>query len=297
MKTRFFILVMTLFTIAEISAQENTDLFGISFMHNPGVGLADPFAPALEDLNMNVQELEAFVRIPVKLKNDKTVLVNELRYNLVRAPFDDLPNDRSFDANLHSLQYNLGVIQGLDEKWGIKVNLKPTLASNFNGGISSDDFFFQGSLVVFKKVDEFIKYGLGAAYTNGFGEPKTVPILAFNYKGDAVRLDVVAPTKLNFAYQPGKIAYGFDVELDGGQYHLSSQEGDGPIVTNQETVKFSRYNVGPTIGWNVNDNSRFEISAGISLKRTLKAIDTSGVETDYDMENGVFFKSAFIFGK
>ena len=121
--------------------------------------------------------------------------------------------------------------------------------------------------------------------------------MALNYNTDIIRLDVVAPSKLNFAYQPGKISYGFDIELEGGQYHLSSEEGDGPIVTNQETIKYSRYNIGPTIGWNVNNSSRFEVSAGISLKRTLKAIDETGTEVDYDLENGMFFRSAFIFGK
>lgn len=297
MKARLHLLILFVFTLVKINAQENVDLFGISFTHNPGVGLAEPLAPALDNLDLNVQELDAFVRVPIELKNGKTVLVNELRYHLVRAPFDDLPSDRNFDANLHSVQYNLGIIQNLGSKWGIKANLKPTLASNFNAGITSDDFFFQGSLVGFKKVDESLGYGLGLAYTNGFGEPKTLPILAFNYHSGSVRLDVLLPSKLNFAYQPAKITYGFDVELEGGQYHLSSQEGDGPIVTNQETVKFSRYNIGPTVGWNVNGNSRFEISAGISLKRTLKAIDNEGVEADYDLENGVFFKSAFIFGK
>lgn len=280
-----------------VSAQEKFDIAGISFIHNPKVGLLDPENSNLENLDLNVTELNAFVMIPTKLKNEKTILFNGLKWHFVRTPFEDFPNNISFEANLHSFQYTFGINQNFSEKWGLLVHLKPTLASNFKGGISSDDFFFQGHAIVHKTVTESIKYGVGISYMNGFGEPKTVPVLMFNHKTDKLRLQIIAPIKLNFKYERGKVIYGFDIELEGGQFHLSSEVGDGPIINNLAKVKFSRFNIGPTLGWNVNKSSRIEISGGIAVKRTLKTIDNNALETDYDLKNGIFLKTGFYFGK
>lgn len=291
------VLFATLFLINIIQAQERFDFFGLNIIHNPAVGLMDPNLPALQNLDMDVTELDAFIRIPSKLGSENTILINGLRWHYVKAPLDDLPNDRNFDANLHSIEYSIGMIHQFSDQWGVRVMLRPTLASNFRDGISSDDFFFQGSAVAFKTVNESWRYGIGISYMNGFGEPRTFPVLAMNYKTEDVSLGIIAPVRLNFAYEPGKISYGFDIALEGGQFHLSSKPGDGIIITTQDSIKFSRYNIGPTLGWDAGVTSRFEISAGISLKRTLKAINDSGTETDYDLANGIYLSLGYYMGR
>lgn len=297
MKTILKVFTILFFTASIVNAQEKVDLFGISFMHNTKVGLKDPTNAQLENLDLNVSELDAFVRYPIQLKNDKTVLVNTIKYHFVRAPFDDLPSNESFEANLHSIQYDFTIRHKLSDTWLGLVSLRPTLASNFKDGIGTDDFFFQG-MVGFKYLaSKSMSYGVGVSYINGFGEPKTVPVLLFDYKTNKLNLEVKAPILLNVHYSTKRITYGLEAKLEGGQYHLANDENSGPVVTNNETVKFSRYNVGPTLGWKFDDHSRFEVSAGISLKRTLKAIDNAGIESDYDLENGLFFKTAFYFGK
>lgn len=295
MKTVAKIVFILFITITTLSAQEKVDLIGISFIHNPQVGLKDPATTQLGELDLNVTELDAFVKYPIKLKNEKTVIVNSINWHFVKAPFDDLPADQSFEANLHSLQYELTVRQNLSEKWIGILSARPTIASNFNNGINSDDFFFQGMVGIKYKQNQFMTYGAGVSYINGFGEPKTVPLLLFDYKTEHIKVGVVAPISASFKYQSNKVNYGFDVNLEGGQFNLGGS--DGPMDNTNDTVKFSRYNIGPTIGWNFDKNSRFEVSAGISLNRILKAIDNNGVETDYDLENGLFFKTAFYFGK
>ena len=117
----------------------------------------------------------------------------------------------------------------------------------------------------------------------------------FDYKTEHIKVGVIAPISASFKYQSSKVSYGFNVNLEGGQFNLGGD--DGPMDNINETVKYSRYNIGPTIGWNFDKNSRFEVSAGISLNRVLKAIDTNGLETDYDLENGLFLKTSFFFGK
>jgi len=296
MKTILKICIVLVLGIVNINAQETIDLFGISFTHNPKVGLKDP-GTQLYGLDLNVTELDAFVRYPIQLKNEKTILINTIKWHYVKAPFDDLPEDRRFDANLHSIQYDFTLRQKLSDNWTGLISLRPTLASNFKDGISGDDFFFQGMAGIQYQSSEFTKYGAGVSYSNGFGEPKTFPILMFDYMTENTVTSIKAPVSASFKYQPNKVSYGVDAKLEGGQYHLSSTDNSGPVITSNETVKYSRYNIGPTVGWGFNDSSRFEVSAGISLKRTLKAIDNAGVETDYDLENGLFLKTAFYLGK
>ena len=144
MKTTYYLFIAFFITISSINAQENVDLFGLSIIHNPKVGLKNPATTQLEDLDLNVTELDAFVRFPIQLKNEKTVLVNTLKWHFVKAPFDDLPEDMSFEANLHSIQYDFSVRHNLSTKWIAMISLRPTLASNFKEGITGNDFFFQG---------------------------------------------------------------------------------------------------------------------------------------------------------
>ena len=297
MKASIKLVLILLLTAKSVNAQEKIDLFGISFTHNPNVGLKDPANSQLEGLDLSVTELDAFLKYPIKLKNEKTILINTLKWHFVKAPFDDLPADRSFEANLHSIQYDFTVRHKLSEKWIGIVSLSPTLASNFKNGISGDDFFFQGMVGFKYQQNRFMSYGAGVSYTNGFGEPKTVPILLFDYKTDRIKISIKAPVSASFKYKSKKVSYGLDAKLEGGQYNLASNNNSGSITSNNETVKFSRYNIGPAIGWNFDKNYRFEVSAGISLKRTLKAVDNNGIETDYDLDNGLFLKTSFYFGK
>ena len=297
MKKATIIFGISLYLIGSLNAQEKFDIAGLSFNYNSKVGLLDPVVPELDNLDLNVTELDAFVMIPSKLKNEKTILLNGLQWHYVKTPFEDFPNNISFKANLHSIQYTFGINQKFSETWGVLIFLKPTLASNFKGGISSDDFFFQGSALAHKTVNEKTKYGIGIAYINGFGEPQTVPILMYDYKTESIHFNVLAPVNLNFEYSVGKIIYGFKVELEGGEFHLSNKDGGGPIVTNLSSIKFSRFNIGPTLGWSINKNSRLEVSAGIALKRTLKTIDNSGSEIDRDLKNGLYIKTGLYFGR
>lgn len=297
MRNTLNILIFVLLTINTMSAQESVDIFGINFIHNPKVGLKNPMTPELENLDLNVTELDAFIRFPIQLKNEKTVLVNTLKWHFVKAPFDDLPNDRSFEANLHSIQYDFSIRHKLSDSWLTLVRLRPTLASNFKEPINGDDFFFQGMAAIKYLANDNMSYGGGVSYSNGFGEPKTIPILMLDYKTDHIKTSILAPISASFKYQTKNVSYGVDAKLEGGQYHLGNDDNGGPVITNNETVKFSRYNIGPVLDWNFDEHSRFEISAGISLKRTLKVIDNSGVEADYDLKNGLFFKTAYYFGK
>ena len=297
MKKLLISIVTSLILISGIHAQNKIDLAGVSFYYNPKVGLREAPGQEFDDLKYNVSEIKAFVLVPFQLKNQRTMLITGAKWHFVNAPFDNFPSGKSFNVNLHSFQVNLGIDQKFSEKWGGVVMLRPTLASNFRGGISGEDFYLQGSVALHRRFSEKLRIGAGVGNTIGFGEPKTVVVLLVDYNTEKFSLKVNAPAMLDLKFTSRKMQYGFKAELEGGQYHLSNLKGDGPVVAELSAIKFSRYNVGPTLGWNLEGEMRMEISAGYSLNRILKTLDPEGVETNYDLKPGGFLRIGFFLGR
>jgi len=194
-----------------------------------------------------------------------------------------LPNDRSVDANLHALKFSAGINHKLNEKWAVRAILSPTIASDFSGSLSSDAFTMQASGLVRHIPNDNIKYGLGAAYTNGFGV----------YRKGNFDVLVLAPVQAAVRYRLNKVMVGFRVDLQGNEYALNGEDANSN-VGQVESVKFSRYNIGPTIATDLSKSVRLQLSGGLSLKRKLTATNVNGETEDYGLENGAFLKASFL---
>lgn len=59
---------------------------------------------------------------------------------------------------------------------------------------------------------------------------------------------------------------GFRVNFQGNEYALNVDDNNDNLPQIQ-SVKFSRYNIGPTIAWTTSDKLRLQLSGGISMKR------------------------------
>lgn len=279
------------------SIAQQVDIFSLSYNYNPKVGLMNPPGPALDAANLDMSEFKVKLLLPVQLKNGSTTIVNSLEWSFVNTFFNQLPEDYFFEANLHTIQYTLGLNQQFSGKWGMTLLAKPTLASNFRDGISGDDFFMQGSALLHRTFQNGLRIGAGLAYTNGFGEPKTVPLLSLRYRTDKLDLNVTAPVKISATYRAGNLIVGINSGVEGNQYNLQLADRDQPAVGNVDAVKFSRYNIGPVIGWGIAEKGRVELSAGISLNRIFKLVTINGEDLDFDLDNGFFVKTGFYFGK
>ena len=293
-------IISTLFAVfffCQLLSAQNVDIIGISYTYNPKVGLMNPPGPVLENTDLDVAELKVKLLLPTQLKNGNTTIINGLEWHYVNAFFDQLPEAYFFDANLHSLQYTLGINQRIHDKWGVRAMAKPTLASNFQDGISGDDFYMQGSAVVHRIIRKGFSVGAGAAYTNGFGEPVAVPILSLRYQTEKFDLDINAPVKVSAKYTASKFVAGIKAEVDGNQYNLRLGDNENPQVEKLDAINFSRMNIGPVFGWVIDGQGRIELSAGVSLNRIFKVVDVADTELDYDLDNGFFVKTGFYFGK
>ncbi|NHF60515.1 hypothetical protein FK220_014260 [Flavobacteriaceae bacterium TP-CH-4] len=297
MKKEIILFVTLLFIMTLVRAQEEDfNLAGLSYTLNPGVGLKNPSNQQLNDVEINLSEFRAFLLLPFRLKNDKTILLAGVDYLFLGGPLEDLPNDRKVDANLHALRVTVGINQKLGEQWGFRALLSPTLASDFSGNISSDAFTLQASGVIRRITERGFKYGLGVAYTNGFGEPRVVPLAEFIYKKDNFDVLVLAPVQATIRYRLNKFILGFRVDLQGNEYALNV-DSNLPNLQQVESVKFSRYNVGPTLAMDISKDIRLQLSGGLSLKRKLTSTNADQTTEDYGLENGAFFKASFLLVK
>ncbi len=294
MKTKLITVLTLLIAYFQISAQEEDfNLAGISYTFNPAVSLDNPSNPQLGDTEINISEFRAFFLAPFKLKNDKTTLFTGVDYTFLGGPLNDLPNDRSVDANLHALKFSAGINQRLSNNWAVRAIISPTIASDFSGSLSSDAFTLQASGLVRYITDNGIKYGLGAAYTNGFGEPQLVPVGEFIYRSGNWDVLILAPIQAAIRYHLNKVILGFRVDLQGNEYALNVENTDRNIGQ-VESIKFSRYNIGPTVATDLSKSVRLVLSGGLSLSRKLTATDVNGDTEDYGLENGAFLKASFL---
>lgn len=294
MKTRVLTTVILLSVFFQVKAQEEDfNLAGISYTLNPAVSLKNPSNPQLDETEINLSEFKAFFMGPIRLKNDKTTLLAGIDYTFLGGPLKDLPNDRSVEANLHALKFSMGINQKLSDKWVIRAILSPTIASDFSGSITSDAFTVQGSALVRHITPKGFKLGLGGAYTNGFGEPKLVPLAEFIYRKDNFDVLILAPVQAAVRYHLNKVILGLRADLQGNEYALSV-DANNSNFGQVESVKFSRYNIGPTVATDLSKSIRLQLSGGISLKRKLTATDVNGDTQDYGLENGAFLKASFL---
>ncbi|MEX0288380.1 MAG: DUF6268 family outer membrane beta-barrel protein [Flavobacteriaceae bacterium] len=294
MKTRILTALFLTIAFLQVRAQdEDFNLAGISYTLNPAVSLENPSNQQLQETEINLSEFRAFFMAPIKLKNDKTTLLAGIDYTFLGGPLEDLPNDQSVEANLHAIRFSAGINHRLNENWAVRAILSPTIASDFSGSLSSDAFTLQASGLVRHITDNGIKYGLGAAYTNGFGEPQLVPLGEFVYRKGNLDVLVLAPVQAAVRYRLNKIILGFRADLQGNEYALNAGDA-GSNIGQVESVKFSRYNIGPTIATDLSKSVRLQLSGGISLKRKLTATDVNGDTEDYGLENGAFMKASFL---
>ncbi len=276
--------------------EEDFNLAGISYTLYPAVGLKNPANQQLTDTEIDLQEFRAFILVPFRLENENTVLLAGADYTFLGGPLKELPGDRSVSANLHAIRLTGGIQQKLGDHWGVRAMISPTFASDLSGNLGGDAFTLQASALIRRMSGQAYTYGLGLAYTNGFGEPQLVPIAEFTYRSDRVDVAVLAPVQAAFRYHLDKVVLGFRVELQGNEYALDIADTAGNLGQ-VESLKFSRYNIGPTVSTDLTDALRLQLSGGLSLKRKLTATLADASSEDYGLESGAFLKASLLLVK
>ncbi|WP_281235298.1 DUF6268 family outer membrane beta-barrel protein [Flavobacterium gelatinilyticum] len=173
----------------------------------------------------------------------KTGLKNTLEYSNLNVNYDS-KNYGAFQIpdRLQQLQNKLEISQKITNTTKLNFEVIPTV--NFERNLNSDDFTLLGSFEIQQQLNEKTTFSAGAARSAAFGNPKFLPVAAFQYK-------INDKTKLVLGFPDSEISYSnndrnkfsLDNRFNGNFYNLNvSNYADAAgtkAVTSQMTTSFN----------------------------------------------------------
>ena len=113
---------------------------------------------------VSVEELSMRFQIVTPIKKNKWYLLNGLKYTYFNANTTFDTSNLNLNKAYHSIAYTLGVIKVLPKNWKLIVNFTPTIASDFENGLKTEDLFIlQSSTLITKRANANFEYGFGLA--------------------------------------------------------------------------------------------------------------------------------------
>ena len=288
---------MLLMTAVHLDAQPGPS-FSASYEMYPDSKISDPDTEGgdafLETGEINVTSLNLTASYPLIYSEGRTVLVNELGYTRVVLDYTGFPEAAANPENMHAIEYNATVTHGLSDKWTLMGIATPGIASDFEGDVGSDDLTFQTVLVWIRAHSERLQIGYGAAWSNTFGQPYPLPILAVRWNnGSNLRLSSILPANLEVWYAPSeRLHLGLLLAVDGNQYH-----GDPDIYeVDDPLLRYSVGTVGPSVNYYFAPGLAVGATAGITFTRRFEFFDGDDEAADISLENSGFVKLQLQYG-
>lgn len=229
--------------------------------------------------------------LPKVLKNKKTVIINGLEFSNLKPAFSEIPSGSSVDRNFYSFAYRFTFINPIGKKgWNYALGVKPTLASDFEESVSSEDLVVQTSLMVTKRSGKYFKYGFGVSYGMIFGEKLIVPILSVVYKKNNWGTYMYLPAYIAQFYHFKNSKLGLSAAINGSNYNMNySDQSDFAL----DKLRYSRINIGPEFEIKLVKSLRLNLSGGITVSNKLDWTNDDGESVlDLSPDNQFFFKIA-----
>jgi hypothetical protein len=285
------VFIFLLFLSEQVNAQENFKLAGIASALYPKTTFKDNTFTQ----EYSIIEHAAFINLPYRFKNKKTVLINNFRFSWVDIEGENIPTLGSSQnkEDLYALTYGLSLIHKLNEKWVLVVNLKPTWASDFEEKLSADDFIFQGGLIATKKVNQNFNIGGGIISNMRFGKPTVLPVVSIKYKKGKHHIKALLPFQSSYQFsidKKEKLKIGLKHNVKGAEFNVSTSNVANPSKFQINKIRYSRINVGATVNYNITKFVRFELYGGYSTMGKYNLIDKSDNLYEFDMTGGSFIQ-------
>lgn len=265
----------------------------------PYQDFADPVIDSVEGTDTTffdhpqaqLRKLRASLSCPIVFSEGRTVLVNELTYQLIEFEYHELAHPLK---RLHSGSYMLMLQQRLSQKWSVWAMGTPSLASDLKAEVSEDDFNFQAAAIFIRHFSDRLSVGCGAAYTTQFGSGEVVPILAFDWNnGKNLMARAILPASLEFWYRPGaRVDLGLLVSGDGNNFR-----GDPDVfqVANPE-LRYTMLTVGPAARIRLAKYTRLNIEGGIIGLHRFEFFDSDTEQASFDLKPSQYARIGFTFG-
>ncbi|MBI9070129.1 MAG: hypothetical protein JEY94_00935 [Melioribacteraceae bacterium] len=285
------VVLIAFITLSQNSNAQDFELAGIKYAYYPKAAIKD----VSENREISFHEFNAFVNIPMKFKNQKTGLVHGFGYGFVEAAFNNSSPDEASKPkkNLHAFYYQLRLVHKWNEKWSLLVALKPTIASDFEQKLSSEDLIFQGAVIATRTINNKLKIGAGVVYGAQWGSPRVLPVVSINYKNDRHSLNTLLPMDIKYTYSlfpEEKLKLGLRYTRNGANFNVS-----GSDMAEIDKINYSRANIGVLANYKLTTILRIEAFGGISTGRKYRFVDFDNNEHDFDSKAAPFFSVGIVF--
>ncbi len=225
-----------------------------------------------ENYQTDFTDIEMQMAFPVKEK--KLYMFNGLYYGYKNYNVNgNYVPDHIY--KFHTIRYNIGIIKVYPKNKTFSLNVLPLLSSDFKNGIQSDDFSYNISAMLLKKVEANFEYGLGLAYASdvsGYKNGLVVPIIGITCKHNRFLTQMLFPSYISEYYEINSTTKaGVTLAINSGLNNMLI----GNNYTGLDLNRFSEFGVeiGPRFRKQIFGDFYLDVNAGISVANSLTIQD------------------------
>lgn len=236
--------------------------------------------------SVGLKNATIIINLPLKLK--KGVLTNSVLFSQYYLDYntDETMNTATIES-FKTLKYTLGYFTKINDTWGFKTNISPTVSSNFESGITMEDVFLNGSLA-FIRSGEKGSLHLGLVYNTGFGTNKPMPIISYSRKVNSV-----------FSYMLGmpitKIEYSIN-STNNATFYLKpkgfySNISDNLVINTTdkaEKVKYKAIQTGVNYSHSIDEFWKLSLDAGYQFSTKYEMLNNNESVYEFKTKNSFF---------
>lgn len=210
-------------------------------------------------------------------------LIPKKRYLLNRPMYIGLKVKNEYDisitqTNFHSFSWGIGLLEKMNNNWTLLGFVTPILASDFDKSLSSKDFIFESSALVYKRANVHLEYGFGYIYSTRFGKQSLWPVFSTIYKKNNWGLYMILPSYLSIFRDIKDSRVGLSCTIFRENYNFNHNTFSGNKI---DKLSFGRINIGPEVELKLYKNIYLNAHTGYTVANTLTSItDHNGMNLE-----------------
>lgn len=271
----------------------------LTLLHALMCGLPAPaqlIGIALEREFVLQEEFSAGAALPLILSDGRTVILSQFFYQKSVYPYDEWNLETASTAGeetLHQISLFLMLVQRLSERVGLVAGAEPTIGSDLDQRLSSDDFYLDMLAGVQFYFAENLTVGPVVRYTTGDRRPFPLVML---YWRPHPRWTVTGmlPDDLSVICRISSfLDVGLHFEYDLARYHGSQHayRADDPRLFYQQAT------VGPTVQMNLKPWLHLKLEGGYAFGRSFTVRDGRVKVESVKPEPAYYLKAGFLMGR
>ena len=250
-------------------------------------------------LNGEVESTQQDIKlgVPIPFSDGGFVLIPQVFYNKVTLEFQgfDTTADPSIADGLvrsfYGLKYQLGALFRLGESTRVSIFGSTGRFSDSSSPAANGERR-QGGIVVLKKLGPDSVIGYGVVVLNDFGDRQVFPALHYKSKGNAIKTDLLLPTKADVRYLVGdSLQIGIQARITGNKYRLNNNTVGGAI----DQLSYSVGTVGLVLGIGDDEGFQLEFSGGTTFRRKYEVLLGDTVVREIELENNSFLRAGLLY--